>query len=89
MMTVLKNLSNLFTILGDYAFFGRTYGLGVWACLGLMALSALCGAYAVNTLSSGSMHLVIMQHHRTSHPPHHPQAQSLIWSLWQWAMYGK
>lgn len=50
MMTVLKNLSNLFTILGDYAFFQRTYGGGVWACLGLMALSALCGASGKCTL---------------------------------------
>lgn len=45
MMTVLKNLSNLFTILGDYIFYNRTYGLSIWACLALMALSAVCGAY--------------------------------------------
>lgn len=44
MVTVLKNITNLFTILGDFYFFGRTYGLGVWACIALMMLSALCGA---------------------------------------------
>ncbi|GAB4820036.1 hypothetical protein N2152v2_007082 [Parachlorella kessleri] len=43
MVTVLKNLSNLFTIGGDYYFYGRTYSLGVWACMGLMVLSAVCG----------------------------------------------
>jgi len=44
MVTVLKNLTNLFTIAGDYAFYKRSYGIGVWACMGLMLLSALCGA---------------------------------------------
>lgn len=44
MLTVLKNLTNLFTIGGDYWFYGRTYGAGIWACMALMALSALCGA---------------------------------------------
>ena len=45
MVTVLKNLTNLFTIGGDYAFYGRTYGVAVWACMALMLLSALCGAF--------------------------------------------
>ena len=44
MVTVLKNLTNLFTLCGDYLLFGRVYGRGVWATLALMALSALCGA---------------------------------------------
>jgi GDP-mannose transporter len=44
MATVLKNLTNLFVILGDYTFYGRTYGRGVWLTLGLMAISATCGA---------------------------------------------
>lgn len=43
MFTVLKNLSNLLTIIGDYVFFGRTYGLPVWACIFLMLLSAAAG----------------------------------------------
>ena len=41
--TVLKNLSNLFTLCGDYYFFGRTYKANVWACVALMMLSAICG----------------------------------------------
>lgn len=44
MVTVLKNLTNLFTLCGDFLLFGRVYGRGVWATLALMALSALCGA---------------------------------------------
>jgi GDP-mannose transporter len=44
MATVLKNLTNLFTIGGDWYFFQRQYGAGVWACMGLMLVSALCGA---------------------------------------------
>jgi GDP-mannose transporter len=44
MVTVLKNLTNLFTIAGDYWLYGRVYGRRVWATLGLMAASALCGA---------------------------------------------
>jgi GDP-mannose transporter len=44
MVTVLKNLTNLFTICGDFLLFGRVYGRRVWATLALMALSALCGA---------------------------------------------
>ena len=44
MATVLKNLTNLFTISGDYFLYGKTYNVGVWVSLGLMLLSALCGA---------------------------------------------
>ena len=44
MATVLKNLTNLFVIGGDYLLYRKTYNAGVWASLGLMALSALCGA---------------------------------------------
>ena len=44
MATVLKNLTNLFTISGDYFLYGKRYSVGVWASLGLMAVSALCGA---------------------------------------------
>jgi len=41
---VLKNLTNLFTLCGDYLLYGRTYRLNVWGCVALMMLSALCGA---------------------------------------------
>lgn len=40
---VLKNLTNIFTLGGDYYFYGRVYNWGVWGCMGLMILSALCG----------------------------------------------
>ena len=43
MFTVLKNLSNLLVIGGDYVFFGRTYGTAVWACVFLMLASAAAG----------------------------------------------
>lgn len=43
MFTILKNLSNLITIVGDYAFFGRTYSWHVWACLALMLTSVVSG----------------------------------------------
>ncbi|GAB4815079.1 hypothetical protein N2152v2_002125 [Parachlorella kessleri] len=45
MVTVLKQLANLFTVGGDYYFYGRTYSLGVWGCMLLMIVSALCSAY--------------------------------------------
>ncbi|KAG2436209.1 hypothetical protein HXX76_006521 [Chlamydomonas incerta] len=45
MFTVLKNLSNLLTILGDWYFFNKTYSWQVWACLGLMILSAGLGGW--------------------------------------------
>lgn len=41
---MLKNLTNFFTLGGDYLLYGRTYKLNVWGCVALMALSALCGA---------------------------------------------
>ncbi len=41
---VLKNLTNLFTLGGDYILHGRTYKLNVWGCVALMLLSAICGA---------------------------------------------
>ena len=41
---VLKNLTNLFTLCGDYLLYGRTYRLNVWGCVALMMMSALCGA---------------------------------------------
>ncbi|PSC73311.1 GDP-mannose transporter GONST1 [Micractinium conductrix] len=44
MVTVLKNLTNLFVLSGDYFLYGRTYKLNVWGCVGLMMLSAVCGA---------------------------------------------
>lgn len=40
-VTVLKNLANLFTIVGDYALNGRTYSAGIWSTLVLMAVSAV------------------------------------------------
>lgn len=43
MFTVLKNLSNLMTIFGDYFIFGRTYSWHVHTCLALMLLSVVSG----------------------------------------------
>ncbi|GAX79970.1 hypothetical protein CEUSTIGMA_g7409.t1 [Chlamydomonas eustigma] len=43
--TVLKNLANVFIILGDWWFFSKTYSAMVWTSLGLMILSAAAGAY--------------------------------------------
>ena len=44
MATVLKNMTNLFTICGDYLLYGKVYGVGVWLTLALMTVSAVCGA---------------------------------------------
>ena len=44
MVTLLKNLTNLLTILGDMYFFNKHYTLGVWMSLVLMALSAVVGS---------------------------------------------
>jgi hypothetical protein len=44
MASILKNLTNLFVICGDYWLRGRTYGRRVWTTLGLLAASAVCGA---------------------------------------------
>ncbi|KXZ56194.1 hypothetical protein GPECTOR_1g168 [Gonium pectorale] len=46
MFTVLKNLANIVTILGDWYFFGKNYSWHVWACLGLMVLSAALGGWS-------------------------------------------
>eukprot|EP00798_Chlamydomonas_sp_ICE-L_P000362 gene362-1752_t len=43
MFTVLKNMSNLMTIIGDWVIFGNTYSWQVWGCLGLMIASAMMG----------------------------------------------
>lgn len=52
MVTVLKNLTNLFTLAGDYALYGRTYGPAVLWSMALMALSALCGGLTDLTFSA-------------------------------------
>ena len=44
MVTLLKNLTNFIVIVGDWVFFKKRYGTGVWFSLVLMAVSALCGA---------------------------------------------
>lgn len=44
MFTLLKNLSNFITIIGDWYFFNRTYNMQVWSSLMLMVGSALAGA---------------------------------------------
>lgn len=46
MLTTLKNLSNLFTIVGDRIFYDRHYNWGVWMTLLLMAISAGVGTFA-------------------------------------------
>jgi GDP-mannose transporter len=51
MVTVLKNLTNLITICGDYTFNHRRYPLGVWVSLFLMLVSAVAGAYTDLTFS--------------------------------------
>lgn len=45
MITMLKNLTNIFTIIGDFYFFKKTYNLGVWLSLLLIILSAAAGAW--------------------------------------------
>jgi GDP-mannose transporter len=44
MVTVWKNVSNFITALCDVYLFKKSYSLQVWACLGLMLLSAVIGA---------------------------------------------
>lgn len=44
MVTVLKNLTNLVTIVGDYMINGKSYPGGVWLTLSLMVASAFVGA---------------------------------------------
>lgn len=43
-VSILKNLSNLFILVGDYVFFRRTYSWHVWACLAIMFVSVVTGA---------------------------------------------
>lgn len=45
MATLLKNLTNLFTALGERALRGTRHGPRVWATMGLMALSAAVGGW--------------------------------------------
>ena len=42
-IAVLKNLTNIFVLAGDFYFYGRTYNQAAWACVGLMLLSAVAG----------------------------------------------
>jgi len=44
MATVLKNLTNLFTIGGDFLLYRKTYGAAVWCTLALMGVSAVCAS---------------------------------------------
>eukprot|EP00892_Ulva_mutabilis_P005877 jgi/Ulvmu1/3661/UM017_0075.1 len=44
MVTIMKNLTNLLTISGDYFMYGRTYNVYVWLSLSLIMGSALVGA---------------------------------------------
>jgi len=44
MVTVLKNLTNLFIICGDYFLFEKVYNRYVWLTLALMTVSAICGS---------------------------------------------
>ena len=44
MATVLKNVTNLFVIAGDYMFFHKSYGCAVWITLFMMLISAMFGA---------------------------------------------
>jgi len=44
MLTVLKNCTNLLVVFGDIVFFQRKQPTLVWVSLGLIILSALCGA---------------------------------------------
>ena len=44
MLAVLKQLTNLFVLGGDYLLYNRTYKLNVWGCVALMLLAAICGA---------------------------------------------
>lgn len=52
MFTVLKNLANVFTIIGDYFIHGRTYGFNIWLCLALMIASAVAGGYTDASFSA-------------------------------------
>ena len=43
MVTIFKNLANIFTITGDKVIFGKNHHILVWGSLGLMVMSALVG----------------------------------------------
>jgi len=45
MSTVLKNMTNLIVVTSEYFLYGRVYNAGIWATMGLMVLSAVCGAF--------------------------------------------
>jgi GDP-mannose transporter len=45
MSTVLKNMTNLIVIGSEYVMYGRVYNKFIWATMGLMVLSAVCGAF--------------------------------------------
>lgn len=45
MATVLKNMTNLMVVTAEYFMYGRVYNAGIWATMGLMVLSAICGAF--------------------------------------------
>lgn len=45
MSTVLKNMTNLMVVSAEYFMYSRVYNKYIWACMGLMVLSALCGAF--------------------------------------------
>ena len=45
MSTVLKNMTNLMVIGAEYFLYGRVYNKFIWATMGLMVLSAICGAF--------------------------------------------
>ena len=80
MLTTLKNLSNLFTIIGDHAFYGRTYNWGVWMTLLLMGISAGVGALMclrVPCMFFGLLLLLLLlipafNHHHHCQSPHIP-----------------
>ena len=51
MVTVWKNVSNFVTAICDVTIYKKSYSVQVWACLGLMLLSAGIGAYTDTSFS--------------------------------------
>ncbi len=49
MVTVWKNVSNFITAVCDVTIYGKSYTTSVWACLCLMLVSAMIGAYTDTT----------------------------------------
>jgi GDP-mannose transporter len=45
MSTVLKNMVNLMVVTSEFFLYGRVYNRFIWATMGLMVLSAVCGAF--------------------------------------------